>query len=73
MNTPEMTWRTPEILNMPRVEERHTLSQTRSVSTEVMRASPENTVAARQAGERMEEKAEREPRHVSTPSRLQRL
>ena len=72
MNTPEMIWRQPETLNRPRVEATQMLSQASSVSTEVRTARPENTVAARQAGDRIEENAESEPRHASTPSRLRR-
>ena len=72
MNTPEMIWRQPETLNRPRVEATQMLSQASSVSTEVRTARPENTVAALQAGDRIDEKAESEPRHVSTPSRLRR-
>lgn len=72
INTPEMIWRHPETLNRPMVEATQMLSQASSVSTEVRTARPEKTVAARQAGDRIEEKAEREPRHASTPSRLRR-
>ena len=73
MNTPEMTWRLPERRNRLMVEAQQMESQTRSTNIEVRIASPENTVAARQAGDRMEEKAVREPRHVSRPSPLRRI
>ena len=72
MNTPEMIWRLPDTLNRPRVEARQMVSHASSVRTEVRTARPENTVAALQAGDRIEEKAESDPRHVSRPSRLRR-
>ena len=70
MNIPEMIWRTPLNLKRPAVEVKQMASQMTMAQTVTTTESPAKTVAALKAGEMMEEKSGRAPRHTSNPSLL---
>ena len=70
MKSPERIWRSPLNLNRPAVEAKQMASQTTMAQTVTTTERPANTVAALKAGEMMEEKSGRAPRHTSSPSLL---